>query len=96
MSLIEKMDATAMATNGDGDHEPRTRGGSEEPVRTAAASARPVCAVRAAGGGRRPLAPSGDTPAQSRHPGFLPGFLASVVVSACLGVLLWTRVNHNI
>jgi hypothetical protein len=49
---------------------------------------------------RHPADPASAT--RRRHagalpaPGFLPGFLASMVVSGCLGVLLWTRVNHNI
>ena len=37
-----------------------------------------------------------DTPARTRLPRLPPGFLASMVVSACLGVPLWTTVDHNI
>ena len=39
-----------------------------------------------------------DTPARAAGgvPAPLPGFLASMAVSACLGVPLWTRVDHNI
>ncbi len=37
-----------------------------------------------------------DTPAGARRLAPRPGFLASMVVSACLGVPLWTTVDHNI
>lgn len=39
---------------------------------------------------------AGDTPAAVRRAGPRPGFLASMVVSACLGVPPWTTVDHNI
>jgi len=48
----------------------------------------------AAGRGRRRRAC--DTPARARRPRLPPGFFASMVVSACLGVPLWTTVDHNI
>src|SRR6201996_8530275 len=89
IGLMEEVDAVAMTTNAHGDHESRTRGGSEEPIRGVAAPAPPGSAGR---GGAAPTAgpwppPAtrrgrvDDTPARSRRPGFLPGFLASMVVS---------------
>src|SRR6201996_7508804 len=73
IGLMEEVDAVAMTTNAHGDHESRTRGGSEEPIRGGAAPPPPVCAGRAGGGARRPLAPAGDTPGpRRRHAGAVP------------------------
>ena len=90
----------AMTTNSHGDHESRTR--CEVKADSDGRGSR-APGLRGAGGRWRPPAPGDRRPlAPRRHAGggkgprFLPGFLASIIVSACLGVLLWTRVNHNI